>query len=553
MNIHHFLQCQPWALYVDNAQLSDLKQDMTFYNILGECLCSFSYKGVQMDLFNSQYEECATYGMEICVENHEPALAGDPLYLPGLFLVVDSATYLVNHTAIEELAFPKPTCPEKLLLTQPQVAYIKFPNVTVHIRVPDSIDRYIAHKKLAAAAFSMNKTLKRSLLKHKSISMPTTKHSPDRFVESTPTTCSTFSTGHGRSPGERVVSADNTKTSLSPSEPLHRLHHALHKWMDVMQTSQQLLHPVIDKISFRGSILAGGGHMARWERGRGSGGGVEGGGMSPPRASSHSSSNSKAPYVYTCLASIPVDSVSRTGHGIVGGGAGLCARGRWTRRSQVDGPDIPTREIEDVDSEHILSTSSPILTKGGVGTPLNGTGEGGDIRAGMGDENRATCGTYRHPEFETLAHSLSHCMLLEEEYATMSKHITTVMSTLESEARGLLHRLYSDGAGYDSTEESDDGKGVVIGGPCGVTPNECHELPTGSAQKRSACLNAEEYDEMDQLEQHAGTETPQNTTGRRKRYRPNGSPLTVTDKARALLTLQSMRLMHTSRKCNACI
>lgn len=224
MNLVTFLGSQPWAVLLHKTQMIALEQELTFFNILNDCACNFSHSNIQLQFGDENFDSYA-FEMMLAIDKTQARCP------PGLFLSMGGNHYFVEHTAIEELSFPKPSVN---FLSSPS-ARIKFCSVTIHITVLNIYPDAIAIEKLAAAAVSMNRVLKPSLLMH------------------TITSCRCTSTSF-RSNTSKID--DFCSFSTSPLHPLHQAHAALHSWMETLKIARYLLQPVMSSSELRRGFIS---------------------------------------------------------------------------------------------------------------------------------------------------------------------------------------------------------------------------------------------------------------------------------------------------------
>lgn len=255
MNIHAFIKCQVWCYPLVDTQVLDLKKDLYLYSILSGFQCQLYYGGQILNIFpgesNSDSESSISYEMWIGVDKNKE----QPKYAPSFFLSFSDQLYLVDHTAIEELVFPKSCQSFSLSGKAPQSppsASIKFPNVTILIKGDSALSDppQTVVKKLASAAVCMNKVLKCSLLSHEAVdphspNMPSSKVHSFLSTNGTPCICL-----ESRAP----VTDDSQNLSLE-DETMSTLDGRLHSWMATLHVSQRLTHPVVDSHDLKKALL----------------------------------------------------------------------------------------------------------------------------------------------------------------------------------------------------------------------------------------------------------------------------------------------------------
>ena len=227
MTLFEYIGAQPWAVHVNDTQLIAIEEDLIFYNILNDCKCLFSYCDIQLPL-GDEMNESFIFELLIAVDKTKSGK-----YAPGLFFAINGERFLIEHTAIEELSFPKPTSNP----VHAPSARIRFTNVTIHITVLESFQYEIAIQKLAAAAVSMNKVLKSSLLRH--------------------STTGCRSTSFASSPNHKDSSSKFASLpASSQNHPLYSAYRSLGSWMHTLTTAKYLLQPVMKSKDLQDALIS---------------------------------------------------------------------------------------------------------------------------------------------------------------------------------------------------------------------------------------------------------------------------------------------------------
>jgi len=169
MQIQKFLRCQPWLLEIDYSSLSLLKEDSRTDSILEnarfsilsqDILAYFLPRDEQQNVLSSgRYTSEFNLHIEI-LRDLDPNSRSPP----GLFFVIDSVVYFVDHTAMEKILFLNFSSIHK---EKAPYFCIQWPNLEMKIGLRDSVNKDFAAESLRKCIKYMETTLKPELSQHR--------------------------------------------------------------------------------------------------------------------------------------------------------------------------------------------------------------------------------------------------------------------------------------------------------------------------------------------------------------------------------------------------
>jgi len=149
---------------LEREVIDQLEISFSFHTILSHSLCCFQNFN-EVLFFKETTSNCDNY--DSTVFSLQILLSEDPnnVSVPGLYFEIDGDLYLVDHTSMGQITFPKNAVDSK----QPPSAYISWPGIQLRIWIQSSVPDGVSVHKLSSAVASMNKTLKRSHVTHPSL------------------------------------------------------------------------------------------------------------------------------------------------------------------------------------------------------------------------------------------------------------------------------------------------------------------------------------------------------------------------------------------------
>jgi len=162
MNREVFLTSQIWLQKLDQNIVDDLKLSFHFHLILSGALCCFQVENKLVFFYERESVEAAPKDPTVFKFSIE--LSTDPKSesAAGLFFIFDDVTYLVDHTAIILISFPKVSNDTR----RPPSVFMEWPAVYLRIWNQDGTPEGIAVQKLYSAVSAMNKVLTAAHLRH---------------------------------------------------------------------------------------------------------------------------------------------------------------------------------------------------------------------------------------------------------------------------------------------------------------------------------------------------------------------------------------------------
>jgi hypothetical protein len=327
LNLTEFLSVQPWLLPVTEETYQHLlSSSYQFYTILCDSFCRILYQDQYCEIAipssspvqissiapvspllpenpqaNSEFKfhipregKQFDIPIELLIAISPPsAPCNSSNHSPSLFLKINHELYLTNHTAIQELTFPKQqpssapaidqlylllkwsTCSFYLYILPDQQPSPQLPQQGIQYPAP------IIYEKFSSAVISMNRILRCSLASYEKLKQQLQetfqqknsrrlqqfreKHRTHLGESSSSVECSSTTIGGdiSSSPSETVAestslrsSIDSLLTNSSHLFALDCIQSSLHHWMDTSTLSRHLLQPVLPSPLYHELLLS---------------------------------------------------------------------------------------------------------------------------------------------------------------------------------------------------------------------------------------------------------------------------------------------------------
>lgn len=158
-----FLQCQPWLSKLSEKCLESLRNTFTFQYILNNALCCFQVDRnvVFFRVADSDSDSTTNNVIDPTVMRLEILMSIDTIgnSAPGLYFAFDDNLYLVDHTSMGQISFPK----ENVAAGEPTSLLILWPGMQLRLWLPGDCN---AMQVITTAITKMSKTLQLSHIKH---------------------------------------------------------------------------------------------------------------------------------------------------------------------------------------------------------------------------------------------------------------------------------------------------------------------------------------------------------------------------------------------------
>ena len=208
MNREVFLSSQIWLKRLDQNVVEDLKLSFHFHLILSGTFCCFQVEN-KLIFFNLG-ESSPTSPKDPTVFKFSIELSTDPKSesAAGLYFIFDDITYLVDHTAIILISFPKISTDAQ----HPPSVFMEWPGVYLRIWNQDGTPEGVAVQKLYSAVSAMNKVLTASHIHHPKLA---TIHS-------------------------------NNHLNSNPRDHISILNRHADSWFDILRKADNILYPHLE-------------------------------------------------------------------------------------------------------------------------------------------------------------------------------------------------------------------------------------------------------------------------------------------------------------------